>query len=187
MSEIKKVVLAYSGGLDTSIIVKWLQDEYQCEVVTFTADIGQGEEVEPARKKAEAMGVKEIYIEDLREEFARDFVFPMMRANAIYEGEYRLGTSIARPLIAKRLVEIAQETGADAISHGATGKGNDQVRFELNAYALMPNVHVIAPWREWDLLSREKLMAYAEKHGIQVEKKKGQKSPYSMDANLLHI
>ncbi|MCF6298483.1 MAG: argininosuccinate synthase [Thiomicrorhabdus sp.] len=187
MPEIKKVVLAYSGGLDTSIIVKWLQDEYQCEVVTFTADIGQGEEVEPARKKAEAMGVKDIYIEDLREEFARDFVFPMMRANAIYEGEYLLGTSIARPLISKRLVEIAQETGADAISHGATGKGNDQVRFELNAYALMPNVHVIAPWREWDLLSREKLMAYAEKHGIQVEKKKGQKSPYSMDANLLHI
>ncbi|VAW46207.1 Argininosuccinate synthase [hydrothermal vent metagenome] len=187
MSEIKKVVLAYSGGLDTSIIVKWLQDEYQCEVVTFTADIGQGEEIEPARKKAEAMGVKEIYIEDLREEFARDFVFPMMRANAIYEGEYRLGTSIARPLISKRLVEIAQEVGADAISHGATGKGNDQVRFELNAYALMPDVHVIAPWREWDLLSREKLMAYAEKHGIQVEKKKGQKSPYSMDANLLHI
>ncbi len=187
MSEIKKVVLAYSGGLDTSIIAKWLQDEYQCEVVTFTADIGQGEEVEPARKKAEAMGIKEIYIEDLREEFARDFVFPMMRANAIYEGEYRLGTSIARPLISKRLVEIAQETGADAISHGATGKGNDQVRFELNAYALMPDVHVIAPWREWDLLSREKLMAYAEKHGIEVEKKKGQKSPYSMDANLLHI
>ncbi len=187
MSEIKKVVLAYSGGLDTSIIVKWLQDEYQCEVVTFTADIGQGEEIEPARAKAKAMGIKEIYIEDLREEFARDFVFPMMRANAIYEGEYRLGTSIARPLISKRLVEIAQETGADAISHGATGKGNDQVRFELNAYALMPDVHVIAPWREWDLLSREKLMAYAEKHGIQVEKKKGQKSPYSMDANLLHI
>ncbi len=187
MSEIKKVVLAYSGGLDTSIIAKWLQDEYQCEVVTFTADIGQGEEVEPARKKAEAMGIKEIYIEDLREEFARDFVFPMMRANAIYEGEYRLGTSIARPLISKRLVEIAQEVGADAISHGATGKGNDQVRFELNAYALMPNVHVIAPWREWDLLSREKLMAYAAEHGIQVDKKKGQKSPYSMDANLLHI
>ena len=187
MSEIKKVVLAYSGGLDTSIIAKWLQDEYNCEVVTFTADIGQGEEVEPARAKAEAMGIKEIYIEDLREEFARDFVFPMMRANAIYEGEYLLGTSIARPLISKRLVEIAQETGADAISHGATGKGNDQVRFELNAYALMPDVHVIAPWREWDLLSREKLMAYAEEHGIKVEKKKGQKSPYSMDANLLHI
>ncbi|WP_019556353.1 argininosuccinate synthase [Thiomicrorhabdus arctica] len=187
MSGIKKVVLAYSGGLDTSIIVKWLQDEYQCEVVTFTADIGQGEEVEPARAKAVAMGVKEIYIEDLREEFAKDFVFPMMRANAIYEGEYRLGTSIARPLISKRLVEIAQAVGADAISHGATGKGNDQVRFELNAYALMPDVKVIAPWREWDLLSREKLMAYADKHGIVVEKKKGQKSPYSMDANLLHI
>jgi len=187
MSEVNKVVLAYSGGLDTSIIVKWLQDEYNCEVVTFTADIGQGEEVEPARKKAEAMGVKEIYIEDLREEFAKDFVFPMMRANAIYEGEYRLGTSIARPLISKRLVEIAQKVGADAISHGATGKGNDQVRFELNAYALMPGVKIIAPWREWDLLSREKLMAYAEKHNIVVDKKKGQKSPYSMDANLLHI
>ncbi|WP_024850854.1 argininosuccinate synthase [Hydrogenovibrio kuenenii] len=187
MSQVKKVVLAYSGGLDTSIIAKWLQDEYQCEVVTFTADIGQGEEVEPARAKAEAMGIKEIYIEDLREEFASDFVFPMMRANAIYEGEYRLGTSIARPLISKRLVEIAQETGADAISHGATGKGNDQVRFELNAYALMPDVKVIAPWREWDLLSREKLMAYAEKHNISIEKKKGKKSPYSMDANLLHI
>ncbi len=187
MSEIKKVVLAYSGGLDTSIIAKWLQEEYQCEVVTFTADIGQGEEVEPARAKAQAMGIKEIYIEDLREEFARDFVFPMMRANAIYEGEYRLGTSIARPLISKRLVEIAQETGADAISHGATGKGNDQVRFELNAYALMPDVKVIAPWREWDLLSREKLMAYAEEHNISIEKKQGKKSPYSMDANLLHI
>ncbi|WP_373017767.1 argininosuccinate synthase [Thiomicrorhabdus sp.] len=187
MSEIKKVVLAYSGGLDTSIIAKWLQEEYQCEVVTFTADIGQGEEVEPARAKAEAMGIKEIYIEDLREEFARDFVFPMMRANAIYEGEYRLGTSIARPLISKRLVEIARETGADAISHGATGKGNDQVRFELNAYALMPDVKVIAPWREWDLLSREKLMAYADEHNISIEKKKGKKSPYSMDANLLHI
>jgi len=187
MSKIKKVVLAYSGGLDTSIIAKWLQEEYQCEVVTFTADIGQGEEVEPARAKAQAMGIQEIYIEDLREEFARDFVFPMMRANAIYEGEYRLGTSIARPLIAKRLVEIAQETGADAIAHGATGKGNDQVRFELNAYALMPDVHVIAPWREWDLTSREKLMAYAEKHNIPIENKKGKKSPYSMDANLLHI
>ncbi|GAB6034448.1 argininosuccinate synthase [Galenea microaerophila] len=187
MSKINKVVLAYSGGLDTSIIAKWLQEEYQCEVVTFTADIGQGEEVEPARAKAQAMGIKEIYIEDLREEFARDFVFPMMRANAIYEGEYRLGTSIARPLISKRLVEIAQETGADAIAHGATGKGNDQVRFELNAYALMPDVKVIAPWREWDLTSREKLMAYAEKHGIQIEKTKGKKSPYSMDANLLHI
>ncbi|MBO1924322.1 argininosuccinate synthase [Thiomicrorhabdus sp. 6S3-12] len=187
MSEVKKVVLAYSGGLDTSIIAKWLQEEYNCEVVTFTADIGQGEEIEPARAKAQAMGIKEIYIEDLREEFARDFVFPMMRANAIYEGEYRLGTSIARPLISKRLVEIAQETGADAISHGATGKGNDQVRFELNAYSLMPDVKVIAPWREWDLMSREKLMAYAEEHGISIEKKKGKKSPYSMDANLLHI
>ena len=187
MSDVKKVVLAYSGGLDTSIIAKWLQEEYNCEVVTFTADIGQGEEIEPARAKAQAMGIKEIYIEDLREEFARDFVFPMMRANAIYEGEYRLGTSIARPLISKRLVEIAQETGADAISHGATGKGNDQVRFELNAYALMPDVKVIAPWREWDLMSREKLMAYAEEHNISIEKKKGKKSPYSMDANLLHI
>ncbi len=187
MSEIKKVVLAYSGGLDTSIIAKWLQDEYQCEVVTFTADIGQGEEVEPARAKAQAMGIKEIFIEDLREEFARDFVFPMFRANAIYEGEYLLGTSIARPLIAKRLVEIAKSVNADAISHGATGKGNDQVRFELGAYALMPDVHVIAPWREWDLTSREKLMAYAEQHNIAIENKKGKKSPYSMDANLLHI
>jgi argininosuccinate synthase len=185
---INKVVLAYSGGLDTSIIVKWLQDEYRCEVVTFTADIGQGEEVEPARAKAEAAGIKEIYIEDLREEFARDFVYPMFRANAIYEGEYLLGTSIARPLIAKRLVEIANETGADAISHGATGKGNDQVRFELGAYALKPDVKVIAPWREWDLLSREKLMAYAAEHGIAVDfAKQGKKSPYSMDANLLHI
>ena len=188
MSDIKKVVLAYSGGLDTSIILKWLQDTYGCEVVTFTADIGQGEEVEPARAKAEAMGVKEIYIEELREEFARDYVFPMFRANTIYEGEYLLGTSIARPLIAKRLVEIANETGADAISHGATGKGNDQVRFELGAYALKPDVTVIAPWREWDLNSREKLMAYAEQHDIPVDfKKKGKKSPYSMDANLLHI
>ena len=187
-SGINKVVLAYSGGLDTSIIVKWLQDEYQCEVVTFTADIGQGEEVEPARAKAEAAGIKEIYIEDLREEFARDFVFPMFRANAIYEGEYLLGTSIARPLIAKRLIEIANETGADAISHGATGKGNDQVRFELGAYALKPDVKVIAPWREWDLLSREKLMKYAADHGIAVDfAKQGKKSPYSMDANLLHI
>jgi len=186
--EINKVVLAYSGGLDTSIIVKWLQDEYSCEVVTFTADIGQGEEVEPARAKAEAMGIKEIYIEDLREEFARDFVFPMFRANAIYEGEYLLGTSIARPLIAKRLIEIANETGADAISHGATGKGNDQVRFELGAYALKPGVQVIAPWREWDLSSRESLMNYAAEHGIDVDfKKQGKKSPYSMDANLLHI
>lgn len=187
MSSINKVVLAYSGGLDTSIIAKWLQDEYQCEVVTFTADIGQGEEVEPARAKAEAMGIKEIYIEDLREEFVRDYVYPMFRANTIYEGEYLLGTSIARPLIAKRLVEIAEETGADAISHGATGKGNDQVRFELGAYALSPGIQVIAPWREWDLNSREKLMAYAEKHNIAIENKKGKKSPYSMDANLLHI
>jgi argininosuccinate synthase len=187
MSDVKKVVLAYSGGLDTSIILKWLRDEYQCEVVTFTADVGQGEEVEPARVKAEAAGIKEIYIEDLREEFARDFVFPMFRANTIYEGEYLLGTSIARPLIAKRLVEIANETGADAISHGATGKGNDQVRFELGAYALKPDVKVIAPWREWDLNSREKLMHYAETHGIAIEKKQGKKSPYSMDANLLHI
>ncbi|WP_126453851.1 argininosuccinate synthase [Sulfuriflexus mobilis] len=184
---INKVVLAYSGGLDTSVILKWLEDVYGCEVVTFTADIGQGEEVAPARAKAEAMGIKEIYIEDLREEFARDYVFPMFRANAIYEGEYLLGTSIARPLIAKRLIEIANETGADAISHGATGKGNDQVRFELGAYALKPGVEVIAPWREWDLNSREKLMAYAEQHGIPVEMKQGKKSPYSMDANLLHI
>ena len=183
-----KVVLAYSGGLDTSIIVKWLQDTYQCEVVTFTANIGQGEEVEPARAKAKAAGVEEIYIEDLREEFAQDFVFPMFRANAIYEGEYLLGTSIARPLIAKRLVEIAHEVGADAISHGATGKGNDQVRFELNAYALDANIQVIAPWREWDLSSRESLMNYAQKHNIEIDyKKQNKKSPYSMDANLLHI
>lgn len=187
MSKINKIVLAYSGGLDTSVIAKWLQEEYNAEIVTFTADLGQGEEVEPARAKAEAMGIKEIYIDDLREEFARDFVFPMFRANAIYEGEYYLGTSIARPLIAKRLIEIAKETNADAISHGATGKGNDQVRFELGAYALMPGVQVVAPWREWDLNSREKLMAYCDEHGIQVEKKKGKKSPYSMDANLLHI
>ncbi len=186
-SKINKVVLAYSGGLDTSVILKWLEDEYDCEVVTFTADIGQGEEVEPARAKAKAYGIKEIYIEDLREEFVRDYVFPMFRANTIYEGEYLLGTSIARPLIAKRLIEIANETGADAISHGATGKGNDQVRFELGAYALKPGVEVIAPWREWDLLSREKLMAYAAEHGIEVDFNKGKKSPYSMDANLLHI
>ena len=187
-SGVKKVVLAYSGGLDTSIILKWLQDVYNCEVVTFTADIGQGEEVEPARAKAKAMGIKEIYIDDLREEYARDFVFPMFRANAIYEGEYLLGTSIARPLIAKRLIEIANETGSDAISHGATGKGNDQVRFELGAYALKPDVKVIAPWREWDLLSREKLMKYAEENGIEIDyAKQGKKSPYSMDANLLHI
>lgn len=187
MSEINKVVLAYSGGLDTSVIVKWLQETYACEVVTFTADIGQGEEVEPAREKARAMGVDEIYIEDLRETFARDYVFPMFRANTLYEGEYLLGSSIARPLIARRLVEIAAETGADAVSHGATGKGNDQVRFELGAYALSPGIQVIAPWREWDLNSRDKLMAFCEKHDIPVEMKRGQKSPYSMDANLLHI
>lgn len=186
--QVNKVVLAYSGGLDTSVILKWLQDEYQAEVVTFTADLGQGEELEPAREKAKAAGVNEIYIDDLREEFVRDFVFPMFRANTIYEGEYLLGTSIARPLIAKRLIEIAHETNADAISHGATGKGNDQVRFELGAYALDANIQVIAPWREWDLLSREKLMDYAEKHGIPVEMKHKQGgSPYSMDANLLHI
>ena len=190
MSDIKKAVLAYSGGLDTSVILKWLQDTYQCEVVTFTADLGQGEELEPARKKALKMGIKpeNIFIDDMREEFVRDFVFPMFRANTIYEGEYLLGTSIARPLIAKRLIEIAAKTGAEAISHGATGKGNDQVRFELGAYALNPNIKVIAPWREWDLLSREKLMAYAEKAGIPIDMKHKQGgSPYSMDANLLHI
>lgn len=186
--EIKKVVLAYSGGLDTSVILKWLGDTYGCEVVTFTADIGQGEEVEPARAKAELLGIKpsNIYIEDLKEEFVKDFVFPMFRANTIYEGEYLLGTSIARPLIAKRLVEIAKEVGADAIAHGATGKGNDQVRFELGAYALNPHIKVIAPWREWDLNSREKLLSYAQSAGIPIEKKPN-KSPYSMDANLLHI
>jgi argininosuccinate synthase len=185
---VKKVVLAYSGGLDTSVILKWLQDEYGCEVVTFTADIGQGEELEPARKKAKLMGVKQIFIEDLKEEFVRDFVFPMFRANAVYEGEYLLGTSIARPLIAKHMVEIARRTGADAISHGATGKGNDQVRFELGAYALMPDVKIIAPWREWDLTSREKLLRYADEHGIPVDfKKRKGGAPYSMDANLLHI
>jgi len=190
MSDVKKVVLAYSGGLDTSVILKWLQDNYQCEIVTFTADLGQGEELEPARQKALKFGIKpeHIFIDDLREEFVRDFVFPMFRCNALYEGEYLLGTSIARPLIAKRLIDIARETGADTISHGATGKGNDQVRFELGAYALMPNVKIIAPWREWDLLSREKLLAYAEKHGIPVEMKHKQGgAPYSMDANLLHI
>lgn len=187
MSDVKKVVLAYSGGLDTSIILKWLKDEYDCEVVTFTADVGQGEEVEPARAKAEAAGIKEIYIDDLREEFARDFVFPMFRANTIYEGEYLLGTSIARPLISKRLIEIVKETGADAIAHGATGKGNDQVRFELGAYALKPDIKIIAPWREWNLTSRSSLIAYADKHGVAVDKAKGKKSPYSMDANLLHI
>ena len=188
MAEIKKVVLAYSGGLDTSIILKWLGDTYGCEVVTFTADIGQGEELDPARKKALSLGIKEenIFIRDLREEFVRDFVFPMFRANAIYEGEYLLGTSIARPLIAKHLIDIAAVTKADAISHGATGKGNDQVRFEIGAYALNPNIKVIAPWREWDLNSREKLLAYAEKNGIDITKKPG-KSTYSMDANLLHI
>ncbi|MCZ7559201.1 MAG: argininosuccinate synthase [Burkholderiaceae bacterium] len=188
MEKIDKVVLAYSGGLDTSVILKWLQDSYGCEVITFTADIGQGEELEPAREKARMFGVKKIYIEDLREEFVRDFVFPMFRANTVYEGEYLLGTSIARPLIAKRLVEIARRENADAISHGATGKGNDQVRFELGAYALMPNVKIIAPWREWDLLSRDKLLAYADAHGIPVDfKKRKGGAPFSMDANLLHI
>ncbi|MCZ6723004.1 MAG: argininosuccinate synthase [Gammaproteobacteria bacterium] len=186
-SAVKKVVLAYSGGLDTSVILKWLEDEYDCEVVTFTADIGQGEEVEPARAKAEKYGVREIYIENLQEEFVRDFVYPMFRANTIYEGEYLLGTAIARPLIAKRLIEIARETGADTVSHGATGKGNDQVRFELGAYALNPDIRIIAPWREWDLNSRASLMAYAEAAGIAIEQKQGEKSPYSMDANLLHI
>lgn len=187
MSEVKKVVLAYSGGLDTSVILKWLQDTYQCEVVTFTADIGQGEELEPARIKAEKLGVQQIFIDDLREEFVRDFVYPMFRANAIYEGEYLLGTSIARPLIAKRQIEIARQVGADTVSHGATGKGNDQVRFELGYYALQPDIRVIAPWRLWDLTSREKLLSYAEKHGIDITKKKDGGSPYSMDANLLHI
>ena len=190
MSDVKRVVLAYSGGLDTSVILNWLQDTYRCEVITFTADLGQGEELEPARKKALQFGIKpeHIFIDDLREEFVRDFVFPMFRANAIYEGEYLLGTSIARPLIAKRQIEIAHQTGADAVSHGATGKGNDQVRFELGYYALDPSIKVIAPWREWDLLSRERLMAYAERHGIPVDMKHKQGgSPYSMDANLLHI
>jgi argininosuccinate synthase len=188
MSVINKVVLAYSGGLDTSVILKWLQDTYRCEVVTFTADIGQGEELEPARAKARQFGVKTIFIDDLREEFVRDFVFPMFRANAIYEGEYLLGTSIARPLIAKRQIEIARQVGADAVAHGATGKGNDQVRFELGYYALQPDIHVVAPWREWDLNSRERLLAYAETHGIPVEMKhRAGGSPYSMDANLLHI
>ena len=186
-NEVNKVVLAFSGGLDTSVILKWLQDTYRCEIVTFTADIGQGEEVEPARAKAKKLGVKEIYIEDLREEFVRDYVFPMFRANTIYEGEYLLGTSIARPLIAKRQIEIARKTHSDAVSHGATGKGNDQVRFELGYYALQPDIRVIAPWREWDLTSRETLLQYAEKHGIPVEMKKKVGSPYSMDANLLHI
>lgn len=187
MDKVRKAVLAFSGGLDTSVILKWLQDTYQCEVVTFTADVGQGEEIEPARAKALQFGVREVFIEDLREEFVRDYVFPMFRANTIYEGEYLLGTSIARPLIAKRQVEIARQTGADAVAHGATGKGNDQVRFELGYYALQPDIRVIAPWREWDLTSREKLLAYAEKQGIPIEMKKKQGSPYSMDANLLHI
>jgi len=188
MNDVKKVVLAYSGGLDTSVILKWLQDTYGCEVITFTADIGQDEELEPAREKARKAGVKKIYIEDLREEFVRDFVFPMFRANTVYEGEYLLGTSIARPLIAKRLVEIARREKADAISHGATGKGNDQVRFELGAYALMPDVKIIAPWRQWNLLSREKLLDYADRHGIAVDfKKRSGEAPFSMDANLLHI
>ena len=190
MSDIKKAVLAYSGGLDTSVILKWLQDTYQCEVVTFTADLGQGEELEAARPKAIKFGIKpeNIYIDDLREEFVRDFVFPMFRANTVYEGEYLLGTSIARPLIAKRMIDIVNLTGSDAVVHGATGKGNDQVRFELGAYALKPDIKIIAPWREWDLLSREKLLAYAEKHDIPVEMKHKQGgSPYSMDANLLHI
>ena len=186
MKKINKVVLAYSGGLDTSVIAKWLEDTYDCEVVTFTADLGQSEEVEPARAKAQALGIQEIFIDDLREEFVRDYVYPMFRANTLYEGEYLLGTAIARPLIAKRLIEIANETGADAIAHGATGKGNDQVRFELGAYALKPGVQVIAPWREWELNSREKLLAYCDRHGIEVERNNG-KSPYSMDANLLHI
>jgi argininosuccinate synthase len=189
MSDVKKAVLAYSGGLDTSVILKWLQDTYQCEVVTFTADLGQGEELEPARQKAVQFGIKpeNIFIDDLREEFVRDFVFPMFRANTVYEGEYLLGTSIARPLIAKRQIEIANLTGSDAVSHGATGKGNDQVRFELGYYALRPDIKVIAPWREWDLNSREKLLDYAEKHGMDIAKKKNGGSPYSMDANLLHI
>ncbi|MEE9414798.1 MAG: argininosuccinate synthase [Acidimicrobiales bacterium] len=186
-AKIDKVVLAYSGGLDTSVILTWLQETYDCEVITFTADIGQGEEVEPARAKAQALGIEQIYIDDLTEEFVADFVFPMFRANAVYEGEYLLGTSIARPLIAKRLIEIARETGADAVSHGATGKGNDQVRFELGAYALAPDIKVIAPWREWDLTSRETLLDYAAERGIPIEGKRGVKSPYSMDANLLHI
>jgi argininosuccinate synthase len=185
--DIKKVVLAYSGGLDTSVILKWLQETYRCEVVTFTADLGQGEELEPARRKAELLGVKTIFIDDLREEFVRDFVFPMFRANALYEGQYLLGTSIARPLIAKRQIEIARETGADAVAHGATGKGNDQVRFELSYYALQPDIKVIAPWREWDLTSRTRLLDYAEKHQIPIAKDKRGEAPFSVDANLLHI
>jgi argininosuccinate synthase len=188
IKDVKKIVLAYSGGLDTSVILKWLQQKYQCEVVTFTADLGQGEEIEPAREKAKAAGVKEIFIEDLREEFVRDFVFPMFRANTVYEGDYLLGTSIARPLIAKRLIEIAKETDSNSIAHGSTGKGNDQVRFELGAYALNPDIKIIAPWREWDLLSREKLIKFAQDNNIPVDMKhKDGGSPYSMDANLLHI
>ena len=186
-STVKKVVLAYSGGLDTSVILKWLQETYQCEVITFTADLGQGEDIEPARAKAEMLGIKHIYIEDLREEFVKDYVFPMFRANALYEGLYLLGTSIARPLIAKRQIEIAAELGADAVSHGATGKGNDQVRFELGYYALNPDIKVIAPWREWDLASRTKLISYAEQHQIPVPKDKRGEAPFSVDANLLHI
>ncbi len=186
MSKVKKVVLAYSGGLDTSVILRWLQDTYECEVVTFTADLGQGEELEPARKKAEMMGVKEIFVDDLREEFVRDFVFPMFRANAVYEGVYLLGTSIARPLIAKRQIEIARETGADAVCHGSTGKGNDQVRFELSYYALQPDIKVIAPWREWELTSRTRLLEFAEQHQIPIAKDKRGEAPFSVDANLLH-
>ncbi len=185
--QVKKVVLAYSGGLDTSVILKWLQEEYRCEVVTFTADLGQGEDIEPAREKAQLLGIKDIYIEDLREEFVKDYVYPMFRANALYEGLYLLGTSIARPLIAKRQIEIAREVGADAVSHGATGKGNDQVRFELGYYALQPDIKVIAPWREWDLASRTKLIAYAEANQIPVPKDKRGEAPFSVDANLLHI
>ena len=185
--EVKKVVLAYSGGLDTSVILRWLQETYRCEVVTFTADLGQGEELEPARRKAELLGVKEIFIDDLREEFVRDFVFPMFRANALYEGQYLLGTSIARPLIAKRQIEIARQIGADAVAHGATGKGNDQVRFELSYYALAPDIKVIAPWREWDLTSRTRLVEYAERHQIPIAKDKRGEAPFSVDANLLHI
>src|SRR5436189_3655591 len=184
--DVKKVVLAYSGGLDTSVILRWLQETYRCDVVTFTADLGQGEELEPARKKAELLGVKEIFIDDLREEFVRDFVFPMFRANALYEGAYLLGTSIARPLIAKRQIEIAKQTGADAVAHGATGKGNDQVRFELTYYALKPDIKVIAPWREWELTSRTKLLEFAEKHQIPIAKDKRGEAPFSVDANLLH-
>ena len=186
-NKVNKVVLAYSGGLDTSVILKWLQETYACEVVTFTADLGQGEDIEPAREKAELLGIKQIYIEDLREEFVSDYVFPMFRANALYEGLYLLGTSIARPLIAKRQIEIAREVGADAVSHGATGKGNDQVRFELGYYALQPDIKVIAPWREWDLASRTKLIAYAEANQIPVPKDKRGEAPFSVDANLLHI